>query len=125
MERFDLLWQITSGERDMKRKDVIEYLRSLTDKQFVELFYAATDGRRIFVDDVGQSRLVLAHASENLEATGKWDVALIALHDSKEYPAGWNDDVPICQEAESLGYSVFSYAKKMICPITGKTIEGT
>ena len=109
----------------MNRTQVVAYVLSLSDKQLIELFYEATDGRRIFGDTVRESKLVLANTSRDSDNDEVWNVELLATHDPHEYPMGWADDVPICQESESEGFAVFSYAKQMICPITGRSIGGT
>lgn len=107
------------------RTQIIAFLKRLTDKQFVELFYEAVEERVILGNSPGDSKLILANASRDSDESGKWEVDLLALHDRSAYDSEWADDVLFCQESESEGFRVLSYAKQMICPITGRSIRGT
>jgi len=52
----------------MTRRDLVDGLRTLTDKQFVDVFYEAVHGRHIYSEDVSyDAHLVLANAFRNLE----------------------------------------------------------
>jgi hypothetical protein len=80
----------------MTRTDLVDGLRALTDKQFVELFYEAVRGRHIYSEErnIFDAHLVLANAVRYIEegAHGRWTVEPICPTPSQE----WEDDALIC-----------------------------
>jgi hypothetical protein len=65
----------------MEHKDINQKLRDLTDKQFVELFYLAAEGRHIYEAERSfvQAHLVLANAQRPLEDSGEWSAWKLLL----------------------------------------------
>jgi hypothetical protein len=115
----------------MNRDAVIGHIKSLTDKELVDLIYDATKGRDIFSEEAAwsENKLVLCNASRDKDEDGSWSewrLELLAQEDKNEYPEGWSPEAPICQEGKTLdNMPVFGWAKKMTCPITGKQVYGT
>jgi hypothetical protein len=115
----------------MNRSEVVSWMRSLADKQFVELFYESVEGRSIY-HELERSHLeqhfVLASATRALgddDQWEEWEIELVAKHDDQEYPEGWSDDVPICQSGHYCGHETVSWAKHLICPACGEKGYGT
>jgi hypothetical protein len=98
-------------------KGLVDGLRALTDKQFVEVFYKAVHGRHISSAEhnVFDAHLVLANAGRHRdEATGgRWTVELICPTPDQN----WVDDAPICQAGEHCGMPTASGAKQSMCPV--------
>jgi hypothetical protein len=98
----------------MTRSDLVDGLRALTDKQFVEVFYEAVQGRHIYPaePDVFDAHLVLANAVRDREegTGGRWTVELICPTPNQD----WIDDAPICQAGEHCGMSTASWAKQSV-----------
>lgn len=112
----------------MDRKRILTELRGLTDKQFVEFFYAAAAGRDIYdAEPDTRSRLVLAAAVQDRDGTswGTPQVQLLALPDPELSSGPWVDDALICQFGESCAHEVASWAKEMRCPACGESVYGT
>jgi hypothetical protein len=107
----------------MTRRDLVDGLRTLTDKQFVDVFYEAVHGRHIYSEDVSyDAHLVLANAFRNLEgAGGRWTVELICPTPNEDRV----DDASICQFGEHCGMSTASWAKQSTCPVCGGEVHGT
>jgi len=80
----------------MTRRDLVDGLRALTDKQFVEVFYEAVQGRHVYSAErsLFGAHLVLANAVRDREegAGGRWTVELICPTPDQD----WVDDAPIC-----------------------------
>jgi len=109
----------------MARRDLVERLRALTDKQFVEVFYEAVQGRHIYSAErnVFDAHLVLANAMRDREegTDGRWTVELNCPTPDQEGA----DDAPICQAGEHCGMSTTSWAKQAMCPVFGREVYGT
>ena len=106
----------------MTRRDLVVGLRMLTDKQFVEVFYEAVQGRHIWLDHTYDSHLVLANAFRSLEDAGAtWKVELICPTPNQD----WVDDASICQFGEHCGMPTASWAKQSTCPVCGGEVHGT
>ena len=106
----------------MTRRDLVNGLRTLTDKQFVEVFYEAVEGRYVSGDPSYEAHLVLANAFRSLEGAGKtWTVELICPTPDQD----WVDDAPICQAGEHCGMPTASGAKQSTCPVCGGELHGT
>ena len=87
----------------MNTSSAISVIRNLSDKDLIEALYEIVQ-----------------------DQYGNWKVDLLALHDPKKYDSEWSEDVSISQEASTVeNLSVFCWAKKMICPITGNSLNGT
>ena len=109
----------------MRRENVVAWLRTLTDKQFAELFYEAVASR-----DAGDMKeegghFVLADTSKR--PGERRETQFIALPDPGAYRDQWSDDAPICQtgqcsECESW---VRCVAKKAVCPLCGAKVHCT
>lgn len=121
--------------------EIIEWFRKLTDKQLVEFFYQAVQGRRISGDgeDYHEEHLVLANASrmrdylnpksesEELGPWENWELQLLALYDRNNCSDRWSDDAPICQMGRCTcnPHEVLCYDKYATCPICGSPVYGT
>ena len=109
----------------MTRLDLVDGLRALTDKQFVEVFYEAVYGRHIYSAErnVLDAHLVLANAVRHREEghDGRWSVELICHTPDQD----WRDDAPICQAGEHCGTSTASWGKRSMCPVCGDVVYGT
>lgn len=120
--------------------EIMEWFKNLTDKQLVEFFYQAVQGRRISGngEHYHQEHLILANASRmrdyhNPESESEefgpwehWEIDLLAVHDQQN-SSGWVDDAPICQMG-GCGcneHQVLCYDKRAICPICGAPVYGT
>lgn len=108
----------------MKNQDAVAHLASVTDKDFVELFYAAV-AQRDAIDGENSRRFVLAETSEWPD--GERDTVFLAVEDPSHYPVGWANDSPICQTGQcgECGADVRSIAKHAICPLCSKAVYCT
>ncbi len=116
----------------MSRTELIDTLSGLTEKQFVELFYEIANNRRDQTEyDKSHWTLVEARLIETLHKVGKrsqtWYTEFLCVANPVEYPDGWADDVPICQNGtcHNCGYDFISYAKEAICAVCGGNVGGT
>ena len=102
---------------------VVQYLRSLADKELAELFYEVARGRRTSDTAEEKRHLVLAEVAQEGET---WSLEVIALADPAEY-AEWLAGSPVCQSGVcgDCGTQVRSWAKHMICPVCGSKAYGT
>jgi hypothetical protein len=109
----------------MTRRDLVDGLRALSDKQLVETFYEAVQGRHIYSAERNafDAHLVLANASRDRQETTerRWTVELICPAPDQD----WVDDAPICQAGEHCGMPTTSWAKHSICPVCGGEVRGT
>ena len=109
----------------MKPHDLTRALRTLTDKQFVEVFYETVQGRHIYPADrdVVDAHLILVNAVRDRSegADSRWTVELVCPTPGQEWP----DDAPICQAGEHCGLSTASWAKTSQCPVCGGLVYGT
>ena len=89
----------------------------MSDKQFVEFFYAIAQGRNTSDIKKWDGHFILSD-TENVEG-GDWETAHIALHDPDEYPEGWEDEAPISQSGacNNCGAGIRCWAKHVICPV--------
>jgi hypothetical protein len=113
-----------SGEKskDSMRGKVIEWLGSLTDKDFAEVFYEATASRTTSDSPGCGGHFVLADTEKVND--GEWETDLIALHDPEAYPEGMVSDAPICQSGicSACKSGVRCWAKGAICPVCGEKV---
>jgi len=109
----------------MARRDLVESLRALADKEFLEVFYEAAKGRHIYPAErnVFDAHLVLANSVRDREAgTGeRWTVELICPTPGRD----WVDDAPICQAGKHCGMPTASWDKHSTCPVCGGEVYGT
>src|SRR4051794_2058366 len=106
------------------RESVLRYLRSLGDKDVLEIFYDAVRDRSTGDIPEAKDHYVIAHVATE---DGKWDLDVIAREDPEHYPRGWASDVPVCQwgVCDGCGSRVRSWAKHMICPVCGGSAYGS
>jgi hypothetical protein len=106
------------------RESAVQYLRTLTDKELAEVFYAAVRDRPSSDIPAANRHFVLADASVEGE---RWSLDVIALEDPAAYPNGWAGDPPVCQwgKCQGCGSQVRSWAKHMLCPICGSKAYGS
>ena len=100
----------------MNRGNVIAWLSSLTDKQFVEFFYDAVANRDSSEVEGEQGHLVLADT--RMIPGEKRETVFLGL----PYPQPlreWADNCPLCQtgDCNSCGAWVRCIAKHAVCPI--------
>jgi hypothetical protein len=110
----------------MERGEIIRALKSLTDKQFIELFYEAAAGRNVYhhESEHTESRLILANAERDKMPDSRfpeWQFQLLCPTPGDD----WHDESPICQFGQHCGYETASWAKKSICPVCGDEVYGT
>ena len=109
----------------MTGSDLVDALRALTDKQLVDVFYKAVQGRHIYSAErnVFDAYLVLANAVRDRDegTGGRWTVELICPTSDQD----WVDDAPICQAGEHCGMPTASWAKQSMCPVCGGEVYGT
>ena len=112
----------------MNQEQTKKYLNSLTNKQLVVLLTDVFQSRRC--DEGTEKEYLEAHwciaeASRFKTDDGKdwenWEVELLALHDPEEYEGEWDDKSSICQGGgcSECGVKLFSWAKRIICPVCG------
>jgi hypothetical protein len=109
-----------------RRREIVEALGELTDRQFVDFFYEAVEGRHIHETEAAsvQAHLVLANAQRHREDNGGWSPWTLELL----CPApgeDWDDDAPICQFGQHCGVRTASWSKSSTCPICGGRVYGT
>jgi hypothetical protein len=105
----------------MNRKDIIQYLKGLSDKQLIELFYEACHSRNIYpLEPDLQAHLVLANAVRDYD-TPEFELELLCPTPGQELA----DDALICQFGEHCGQKTASWSKNCICPICGSEVYGT
>jgi hypothetical protein len=110
----------------MEHPEIVEALRKLTDKQFVELFYLAVEGRNIYEAERSfvQAHLVLANAQrhqEDGEEWSPWKLQVLCPTPQQD----WTTDAPICQFGKHCDVETASWSKNSQCPICGGTVYGT
>jgi hypothetical protein len=128
--------------------EVMKWFKNLTDKQLVEFFYQAVQGRRNVSGNsevYNQEHFVLALASRTrdviysddfiydpfteVEEFGPWEpwkIRVLALHSREKYSDGWADEAPICQAGTCVcGHATLCYAKYGECPVCGEICWGT
>ena len=108
----------------MPPKNLVHALRALTDKQFVEVFYEAVQGRHIYPAErnVFDAHLVLANTVRDVDGTDRgWTVELVCPTPGQD----WVDDAPICQAGEHCGMATTSWAKSSQCPVCGGAVYGS
>ena len=108
----------------LTEKDVLEWLRSRTDKEFLDVWSRAAQGRalRPFSPGDYDSHLVLAHVTRDPELPGGWEIEFLGVPaDAGQWPA----DALIAQQGEHCSSTVGSYAKFFACPLCGGDAEGT
>jgi hypothetical protein len=105
----------------MNREDVIQYLKGLTDKQFIDLFYEACNSRNIYTSEPDlKAHLILANAFRDYDAS-EWEIEILCPTPGQE----WADDALVCQFGMHCGYQTASWSKNSICPICGDEASGT
>lgn len=103
---------------------VVQYLRSLADKELAEVFYEVLRCRTTSDTAEGKGHFVLADVVQEGET---WSLEVVALADPAEYAKGWLAGAPVCQSGvcSDCGTKVRSWAKHMICPVCGSKAYGT
>ena len=107
----------------MNRNALVDALRSLTNKDFIETFYESAAGRNLYAEPDVHSHLVLANAESHSEDDGTrspWLLQLLCRTDEN-----WVSDAPVCQFGEHCGFETASWSKHSICPICGGEVYGT
>jgi len=107
-------------------KELIDSIRKLTDKQFVELFYKAGRDRHIYSleRDCVQAHLVLGNAFREMDDQDQWSRWKLQIL-CPTPGESWADESPICQAGEHCGHETMSWAKNAVCPICGEVVHGT
>jgi hypothetical protein len=105
-------------------RDLVTALQALTDKQFVELFYQAVQGRHLYSAErnLWDAHLVLANAVRDRSdgVVGPWSVELVCLSASQHWADGF-----FCEAGEHCGMATTSCTKHFICPVCGGAGYGT
>jgi hypothetical protein len=106
------------------RESVVQYLRSLDDKELAEVFYAATRDRP--TSDVAEAKRHWVVGDVSLE-DGKWSLDVFALPNPALEIGEWADGVPICQwgVCEGCGLQLRSWAKQVLCSVCGSAAYGS
>lgn len=109
----------------MDKKEVVQWLSSLTPKQFAEVIYEAAPKVALALADYKEqeSRLILMHIWRDREEHGSylsWQPMMICP--SKE---DWVDDAPLCQQGDHCGFATLSWDKRAVCPICGGDVSST
>lgn len=101
----------------MNPANVLAWLSSMTDKQFVEFFYEAVSDRDTSEFDGQRGHFVLANTSKMPDEDR--DTVFLAIPDPVHNPNEWSDDCPICQTGQcaECGSWIRCVAKNAICPI--------
>ena len=109
----------------MNKIDVLNWIKTLTDKQFVELFYEATEEHNTsdMPTDTAKGHFVLADVLI-------WEDKDIGIEFAglNFYPDDvYEDDYPICQSGtcRNCKNKIRSFAKRILCPICGNEAYGT
>ena len=115
----------------MNTEKAVQHFRELTEKELVEALYEVFATRELFSEESewSENKLVVCNARRELDENDQWtdwQLQLLAQDDKEEYPDGWSKDALICQEGVTVAnIPIFSWAKKIKCPITGKKVYGT
>lgn len=109
-------------EKTRDRKNAVSFVRSLSEKEFVEFFYDATAERSFGDVAEYQNHLIIAD-SESIDGEA-WETDFLALPEER---AHWSADAPICQSGKcgKCTARVRSWAKNALCPICGKAVYCT
>ena len=107
----------------MTRVAMLDEIRKLTDKQFVELFYDAAQGRHIYSAEsqLWESHLLLANAVREREEGAAWTVELVCPTPGE----AWPDDSLLCQSGLHCGLPTMSWAKNSRCPVCNGEVYGS
>jgi hypothetical protein len=108
----------------LSKVDVVNWLKSLTDKQFFETVYEAAQGRGADGYDTEwlDSHVVVGRASREKAELSGWWIELVGLPSSTD---PWPDDEVVAQRGSHCGVGVVSWAKHFKCPVCGETTYGT
>jgi hypothetical protein len=111
----------------MNRKELIESIEKLTNKEFVELFYELSRDRHIYSgeEEYIRARLVLGNATSDLDNHDRWSPWKLEILCPSRSGESWPDDSSICQAGEHCGHETMSWAKNAVCPICGGEVYGT
>jgi hypothetical protein len=109
---------------DLDEASVVAWLRSKSDKSFVDIFYQAAHGRTLAPLDSPEyeSHFVIAHVSKSPDAPGDWEIEFIGL---PEKPDEWANGLTVAQQGEHCFQTVVSYSKRFSCPLCGGEAFGT
>lgn len=107
----------------MTQRDLVDGLRALTDKQVVEVFYEAVQGRHFYSTErnIFDAHLVLANAVRDRQEGGPWTIELVCP--SREQ--GLIDDTPISEAGSHCEMPTISSGKHSHCPVCGGEVYGT
>lgn len=107
----------------MERSTVIDWLASLTPKQFTEVFYESTSKMDLSDDAGTDHRFVLfefVRFMEDNRSWSSWEHLMVCPSKSL-----WDDDAPVCQQGTHCGCSTISWDKYSVCPLCGGEVFGT
>ncbi len=112
---------------DKGRGVTIDWLSSMTDKDFVELMYEVIQKRSWTSDtEEEQGHFILGNATLDLD-DGTWGVDVVGLHDPIRYSNGFEKNVPLCQfgDCPNCGSATVSWAKYAKCSVCGDEVNCT
>ena len=110
----------------MDREQLLDQLRTMSDHDFIELFYLAAENRNVYEgeEEILEGRLVLANARRAKTDEGEWaprELELLCPTPDQD----WVSDAPICQLGSHCGFPTASWAKVSRCPICRGEVLGT
>ena len=111
----------------MNEKEVSDWLKSMSDKQFIDFFYKHLSQRHLFPGEEAylECHLVLVAATREFD-NGQWGSRELQLQLLCPAPTEkWVDDAPICQFGEHCEHGTASWAKHSECPVCGGDVYGT
>ena len=110
----------------MGKEQLLEQLRTMSHRDFIDLFYLAAENRNIYEGEEAhlEGRLVLTNARRERTDEGEWAPWELELLCSTP-DESWLSDSPICQFGQHCGFPTASWAKRSTCPICHGEVFGT
>ena len=108
---------------EINRKEVTEWLATLSDREFAEVFYESNAKRVTSDTPEGHGHFILAD-TEAVESGG-WDTDYIAIPEYQEGGTNLPMDSHICQSGrcKSCLTEIRSWVKSAVCPICAEKVH--
>ena len=109
----------------MNENEISDWLKAMTDKQFIEFFYSKLSQRHLYAgeEEYLDCHLALVAVIRCFE-NGQWSSRKLQLL-CPTPTENWVDDAPVGQFGEHCDHETASWAKHSKCPVCGGEVYGT